>query len=251
MPSIDLNCDMGESFGAFVIGQDEAIMEYVSSVNIACGFHGGDPSVMKKTVGAAVKRGLAIGAHPGYPDLQGFGRREMKFSPEEIYDLVLYQIGALTMFALAAGTRLHHMKPHGALYNAAAKDRSLAKAIAQAVYDADKTLRFVGLSGSELITAGMEAGLKTVSEVFADRTYQDDGTLTPRTSQGALIEHETLAAQQVVTMVLSKKVKTVSGKEISIQPDSVCIHGDGKNALAFARAIVKELQANHVTISRP
>lgn len=251
MASIDLNCDMGESFGAFIIGQDEALMEYVTSVNIACGFHGGDPSVMRKTVDAAAKRGLAIGAHPGYPDLQGFGRRDMKFSPEEIYDLVLYQLGALSAFVEAAGTKMHHVKPHGALYNLAAKDNGVALAIAKAVYDSNKSLRFVGLSGSELIKAGAKVGLTVISEVFADRTYQDDGTLTPRTSAGALIENERDAARQVLEMVVNQKVRTVSGKEIAIKPDSVCIHGDGKNALAYAKAIVKELRANHVSITRP
>lgn len=250
MASIDLNCDMGESFGAFIIGQDEALMEFVSSVNIACGFHGGDPFVMKKTVRAAAERGLAIGAHPGYPDLQGFGRREMKFSPEEIYDLVLYQIGALKVFAEAEGARLHHVKAHGALYNAAAKDNGMATAIAQAVYDIDKSLRFVGLSGSELLNAGTKTGLTTVSEVFADRTYQDDGSLTPRSSPRAMIESPEDAAQQVLRMVKENVVKTTSGKEIQIIPQSVCVHGDAKHALDFVKTIVRELKANHVTIAR-
>jgi 5-oxoprolinase (ATP-hydrolysing) subunit A len=251
MASIDLNCDMGESFGAFVIGQDEALMEYVTSVNIACGFHGGDPTVMRKTVEGAVKRGLAIGAHPGYPDLQGFGRRDMNFSPEEIYDLVLYQVGALNAFVEAAGAKMYHVKPHGALYNLAAKDNAIALAIAKAVYDSNKSLRFVGLSGSELLKAGVKTGLTVVSEVFADRTYQDDGTLTPRTSAGALIENEDDAARQVLEMVLNRRVRTLSGKQTEIKPDSVCIHGDGKNALTYAKAIVRELKANHVSITRP
>lgn len=250
MASIDINCDMGESFGAFHIGQDEALMDFVSSVNIACGFHGGDPSVMHKTVRAAAKRGLAIGAHPGYPDLQGFGRRDIKFHPEEIYDLVLYQVGALKGFVEAVGTTLYHVKAHGALYNLAAKNGEVASAIAHAVADAGKELRFVGLSGSEMIRAGEKLGLKTVSEVFADRTYQDDGTLTPRTRAGALIENENDAAQQVLDMVLNKKVRSVSGNQISIKPDSVCIHGDGKNALAYAKAIVQKLKAHNVSITR-
>jgi 5-oxoprolinase (ATP-hydrolysing) subunit A len=251
MLSIDLNCDMGESFGSYVIGQDELLMDLVSSVNIACGFHGGDPSVMRKTVVAAAKRGLAIGAHPGYPDLQGFGRRDMKFSPEEIYEMVVYQVGALSAFAKATGATLHHVKPHGALYNLAAKDKLVANAIANAVRDVDTTLKFVGLSGSELINAGRTIGLTTVSEVFADRTYQEDGTLTPRTSAGAMLENKEDAAQQVLMMVMERKVKTLSGKQIDIQPDTVCIHGDGKHALDFAREIVKELKRNHVSIARP
>lgn len=251
MASIDINCDMGESFGSFPVGQDEALMEYVSSVNIACGFHAGDPSVMRKTVSAAAKHALAIGAHPGYPDLQGFGRRDIKFSTDEIYDMVLYQVGALKVFVEAAGTTLYHVKPHGALYNLAAKDNAVARAIAQAVFDVDRKLRFVGLSGSELIRAGEKVGLKTIREVFADRTYQDDGTLTPRSQERAMIESVQDAARQVVDMVLNKKVRALSGNLISITPDSVCIHGDGKNALAYAKAIVHELKAHHVSISRP
>ncbi len=251
MPSIDLNCDMGESFGAYSIGTDEALMEFVSSVNIACGFHAGDPSVIRQTVNAAAQRNLAIGAHPGFPDLQGFGRREMKIPANEIYDIVLYQIGSVAAFAKAAGSRLHHVKPHGALYNMAAKDKSLATAIARAVRDFDNSLKFVGLSGSELVRAGSALGLQVVSEVFADRTYQRDGSLTPRASAGAMVENSADAARQVLNMVLKKSVKTVDGVEIPIDAQSVCIHGDGVHALSFASEIVKELKANHVSISRP
>jgi UPF0271 protein len=251
MLSVDLNCDMGESFGAFSIGQDSALMPYVSSVNIACGFHGGDATVMKRTVNDAVTKGLAIGAHPGYPDLQGFGRRDMKISADEVYDIVLYQIGALMGFANAAGTRLHHVKPHGALYNTAAKDAALSNAIAQAVKDIDPSLLFVGLSGSVMLAEANRLGLKTISEVFADRTYQDDGTLTPRTSANALIHDENAAAQHVLEMIQHKKIKSVNGKQIELQPDSVCIHGDGKNALALAKKIVEVLTLNHVSIRRP
>jgi UPF0271 protein len=251
MLSIDLNCDMGESFGAFSIGHDSALMSYVSSVNIACGFHGGDATIMKRTVNDAVTKGVAIGAHPGYPDLQGFGRRDMKISADEVYDIVLYQIGALMGFANAAGTRLHHVKPHGALYNAAAKDVALSNAIAQAVKDIDPSLLFVGLSGSVMLTEANRLGLKTISEVFADRTYQDDGTLTPRTSANALIHDENAAAQHVLEMIQHKKIKSVNGKQIELQPDSVCIHGDGKNALALAKRIVEVLTQNHVSIRRP
>lgn len=251
MYSVDLNCDMGESFGAFVIGQDIALMEHVSSVNIACGFHGGDPSVMKRTVREAAAKGLAIGAHPGYPDLQGFGRREMKMSHDEVYDAVIYQVGALMGFAAAAGTRLHHVKPHGALYNMAAKDEKLALAIAQAVKAIDPSLNFVGLSGSVMIAEAARVGLHVVNEVFADRTYQDDGSLTPRTSPNALIHDENISAAQVLEMVLNKRVKSVTGKAMDIKPDSVCIHGDGKNALSLVRKIVNVLQLNNVTIRKP
>ena len=251
MLKVDLNCDMGESFGAFSIGNDSALMSYVSSVNIACGFHGGDPSVMKRTVNEAVAKGVAIGAHPGFPDLQGFGRRDMKISPDEVYDIVLYQIGALLGFANAAGTRLHHVKPHGALYNMAAKDVSLSLAIAQAVKDIDPSLLFVGLSGSIMIREANRLGLKTVNEVFADRTYQDDGTLTARTSPNALIHDETEAAQRMLQLIQKKKVRSVTGKHIDLHADSICIHGDGKNALALAKRIVEVLNQHHVSIRRP
>jgi 5-oxoprolinase (ATP-hydrolysing) subunit A len=251
MQSIDLNCDMGESFGAFTIGQDELLMDYVSSVNIACGFHAGDPSVMRKTVALAVSKKVAIGAHPGYPDLQGFGRRELKLSPPETYDIVVYQIGALAAFASAAGSFLHHVKPHGALYNTAAKDPAIASAIAHAVADVNNNLLFIGLSGSVMIAEAKKAGLRTASEVFADRTYQEDGTLTPRSSDNAMIEDPAKAASQVLQMVQRKTVTTVTGKEIPVVAETVCIHGDGKYAADFARAIVSVLKQNNVSIQKP
>lgn len=251
MQSIDLNCDMGESFGAFTIGNDEAIMDCVSSVNIACGFHAGDPSVMRKTVALAIARNVSVGAHPGYPDLQGFGRREMKLSPPEVYDLVVYQVGALMGFARAAGTQVRHVKPHGALYNTAATDPSIAAVIARAVHDIDKDLLLVGLSGSQMIIEGKRLGLRTVSEVFADRTYQVDGTLTPRSSADALITVPAKAAAQVLQMVLRKTVTSTSGKEIPVVAETICIHGDGKHAVEFAREITTMLRDNHVSIQHP
>ena len=251
MRSIDINCDMGESFGAWQLGQDEALMDYVSSVNIACGFHAGDASVMRRTVNLAASKNIAIGAHPGYADLQGFGRREIKISPDEVYDLVAYQIGALTGFTKAAGTQLHHVKPHGALYNTAAKDPSLASAIARAVYDIDKNLILVGLSASCLIEEAKKAGLKICNEVFADRSYQEDGSLTPRTKSNALISDPQQAANQVLQMVQRGTVTTTSGKEIPVVAETICIHGDGKFALEFAKTIVSILTQNHVLIKRP
>jgi UPF0271 protein len=251
MVSIDLNCDMGESFGNYSIGQDEALLDHVSSANIACGFHGGDASVMHKTVSMAVNKNVAIGAHPGYPDLQGFGRRDMKISPEEVYDIVLYQIGALMAFANAVGTKLNHVKPHGALYNTAANDKALASAIARAVRDADKNLILVGLSGSHLVHEGQHIGLKTASEVFADRSYQEDGTLMPRTSPFALITDPKRAAAQVLEMIFNKTVTTVSGKQIPVVAQTICIHGDGKHALAFAMTIADTLKQHHVHIQKP
>jgi UPF0271 protein len=251
MRSIDINCDMGESFGTWRLGQDEALMDYVSSVNIACGFHAGDPSVMRRTVNLAAQKNIAIGAHPGYADLQGFGRREIKVSPDEVYDIVAYQIGALTSFTKAAGTHLHHVKPHGALYNAAAKDPSLASAIARAVYDVDKNLVLVGLSSSCLIDEAKKTGLKICNEVFADRSYQEDASLTPRTKSDALISDPQQAANQVLQMVQRGTVTTTSGKEIPVVAETICIHGDGKFALEFAKAIVSILTQNHVLIKRP
>lgn len=249
-PSIDLNCDMGESFGAFTMGNDEAIMEYVSSVNIACGFHGGDPGVMHRTIARAASRNIAVGAHPGYPDLQGFGRREIKMSLAEVYDCIVYQVGALMAFARVEGTSVNHVKPHGALYNAAAKDNALSGTIAKAVHDVDRSLVLVGLSGSCMIEEGNKAGLRTCSEVFADRAYQEDGTLMPRTAANAMIDDAGQAARQALQMVQHGTVTTAYGKEIAVRADTVCIHGDGQHAIAFARAITNILRQNHVSIKR-
>ncbi len=209
--TVDLNCDMGESFGPWPMGDDAALMQHITSANIACGFHAGDPLIMQRTVRLALQHGVAIGAHPGYPDLQGFGRRAMQLSPEEVYAAVLYQIGALQSIAQAEGGRLHHVKPHGALYNAAAKDRALADAIARAVHAVDNNLILYGLSGSALIDAGRAVGLRTCSEVFADRGYEPDGSLTPRNRPGALIDDPEKAAGQALEMVRGRRVRSASG----------------------------------------
>ncbi|MDJ1506931.1 5-oxoprolinase subunit PxpA [Xanthocytophaga agilis] len=248
MHSIDLNCDMGESFGSWKMGNDLQIMDYVSSVNIACGFHAGDADTMRKTVAAATEKNVAIGAHPGFPDLQGFGRRNMQLSPEEVYNIILYQIGALSAFVKVAGNRLHHVKPHGALYNMAAKDSSLSSAIAQAIKDFDPSLIVYGLSGSFLISESQKLGLKTASEVFADRTYQQDGTLTPRNQPFALIEDTTKSLEQVVKMVEEQQVVTTENIPVPIQADTICIHGDGKHAVDFAQAINKLFREHSITI---
>ncbi|HEY0429743.1 MAG TPA: 5-oxoprolinase subunit PxpA [Pyrinomonadaceae bacterium] len=248
MFSIDLNCDMGESFGAWTMGNDAALMDFVSSVNVACGFHAGDASVMRKTVEKAIEKSVAIGAHPSFPDLQGFGRREMKMSAQEIFDVVLYQISALKGICEAAGGRLHHVKPHGALYNQAAKDRNLAEAIASAVRAIDENLIFYGLSGSFLISEAERLDLKTASEVFADRSYQTDGNLTPRGAPGALIKDAEKAAAQVLQMIQTQTVTAASGETISIKAETVCIHGDGENALEFAKTINSELFKNGIEI---
>ena len=246
---IDLNSDLGESFGAYKIGMEDKVLPLVTSANIACGFHAGDPSVMKKTVDLAVKSGAALGAHPGYPDLVGFGRRKMAVSPADVYAMVVYQVGALSAFAKAAGTRLQHVKPHGAMYNMAAKDPALAEAIAQAIYDVDREIILFALAGSESVKAAEKIGLKVASEVFADRSYQEDGSLTPRTQPGAMITDEDASIAQVLSMVLKGQVTTLSGKVIPVKADTICVHGDGEKALLFTQKIRKALQENGVEIA--
>lgn len=240
---------MGESFGAWRMGRDAELMDYVSSINIACGFHAGDPTIIAETIKTAIKKGVSVGAHPSYPDLQGFGRREMALSPEEVFDVVLYQIAAVKGICEAYGIKLHHVKPHGALYNRAAKDPALAKAIVKAVKTLDKNLVFYGLAGSHLISEAEKIGLKTASEVFADRTYQPDGTLTPRTEPGALIENAERAVAQVLEMVKDQTVTAVGGEKISIKADTVCIHGDTPQAPEFARTIRERLIKNGIEVS--
>jgi 5-oxoprolinase (ATP-hydrolysing) subunit A len=235
--AVDLNCDMGESFGAWKMGSDAVVLEHVSSANIACGFHAGDPVVMHRTVQAALERGVAVGAHPSLPDLQGFGRRAMRVTPEEAYDLVLYQMGALAAFCRTLGGGLSHVKAHGALYNMAAKDAELAGSIAQAVRDFDPGLVLFGLAGSELIRAGAGAGLKVANEVFADRSYQPDGMLTPRNRPNAMIGDVNLALAQVERMVREGMVRAVDGTDVRIEADTICIHGDEPGAAEFAREL--------------
>ncbi|HMS43764.1 MAG TPA: 5-oxoprolinase subunit PxpA [Pyrinomonadaceae bacterium] len=248
MPTIDLNCDMGESFGAWTIGNDAELMDFVSSVNIACGFHAGDASVIRKTIETAIEKKIKIGAHPSFPDLQGFGRREMKLSPQEIFDIVLYQVSALKGICEALGTQLHHVKPHGALYNIAAKDENSAQSIAKAVKAIDSNLIFYGLSGSFLISEAEKIGLKTAWEVFADRTYQTDGSLTPRREPNALIKDTEIAIAQVLQMIQTHTVTATNGETVEIKAETVCIHGDGENALDFARTIRQRLKENNVEI---
>ena len=250
MFKVDLNCDMGESFGTYRMGKDEEILNYVSSANIACGFHAGDPSTMRRTVKLALEKNVAIGAHPGFQDLVGFGRRDMSMSPKEINDIVLYQIGALSAFVKAEGGELQHVKPHGALYNMAAKNSALSDAIAEAVYQVDPELILFGLAGSELINSGKKIGLRTASEVFSDRTYQQDGSLTPRKDADALITDPKHAVDQVLKMVKEHKVKTIQGTDFTIRADTICIHGDGEHALEFAQFISAELKRSGVIVGR-
>ncbi|CAN5521846.1 5-oxoprolinase subunit PpxA [soil metagenome] len=248
MFSIDLNCDMGESLGVWRMGNDAALMDYVSSINVACGFHAGDASVIRKTVETAIEKDVAIGAHPGFPDLQGFGRREIKMSAEEVFDIVLYQVSAVKGICQAFGGKLHHVKPHGALYNQAAKDASFAAAIAKAVKSIDDNLIFYGLSNSLLISEAEKIGLQTASEVFADRTYQADGSLTPRNETTALIKDSEKAVSQVLQMITEQSVIATNGEKIPLKAETVCIHGDGEHALEFAKIINAKLKKCDIQI---
>lgn len=249
MTNIDLNCDLGESFGAWTLGDDAGVMPWITSANIACGFHAGDFSIMRKTVLLAKQHGAAIGAHVSLPDLQGFGRREMKVSFDEAYALTLYQIGALSAFAHVANTRVTHVKPHGALYNMAAQDASLADAIARAVRDFDAKLILVGLANSELPKAGTALGLRVAHEAFADRRYEANGTLTPRRVAGAVIEDVDAAVAQAVQIATSGKVETRDGTPLSIRADTICVHGDRPDAALFARRLREALESAGVAIA--
>jgi UPF0271 protein len=240
---IDLNCDMGESFGRYTIGNDEAMMSYITSANIACGLHAGDPLVMERTVRLAQAHGVGIGAHPGFPDLQGFGRRVMQLAPEEAEALVLYQVGALAAFAKAAGAELVHVKPHGALYNLAASDRSLAEAIARAVTRFSRQLILVGLANSLLVEAGLEAGLSVAREAFADRAYEADGSLRSRRLPGAVLEDPARATEQVVRIARDGLVVAYTGEEVPVQAETICLHGDTPTAVEIAKTIRGELEA--------
>ncbi len=249
MTSIDLNCDMGEAFGPWRMGNDAELLRLVSSANIACGFHAGDPTTMRKTAELAIENGVAIGAHPGYPDLLGFGRRKISMSALEVYDIILYQVSALKGICESLGTSLNHVKPHGALYNEAAGNRDLAEAIARAVRSIDADLVLYGLSGSELITAAEAAGLMPASEVFADRTYQADGSLTARTRPDALMGDPMAAAEQACGFVENSEVFSTDGKSVKVVADTICIHGDGPHAVEFAVAIRTELEKRNIRIA--
>ncbi len=251
MKTIDLNCDMGESFGAWKMGDDRGIISLISSANVASGFHAGDPATIRETVALAVEHGVAVGAHPSLPDLQGFGRRPMKVSPPEVYDLVLYQAGAVEAFARAAGTRLHHVKIHGALYNMAARDAELSEAIARAVRDLGGGVLLYGLSGSAMMTAAAALGVRAVGEVFADRSYQPDGTLTPRSEPGAMITDAAASVAQVLTMVEQGKVRALSGAEIPVDAGTLCLHGDQPGAVRFAKALRETFAARAIEVRAP
>lgn len=246
--AIDLNCDMGEFTGEAAIAKDAALMDFVSSVNIACGAHAGNEKVMRRTVENAVARGIAVGAHPGYRDAENFGRLPMALPAEEVFDIVAGQVSALKKITEELGGALHHVKPHGALYNQAARDAELAAAIARAVKSVDVNLIFYGLSKSYLITEAKKLGLKTASEVFADRTYQNDGTLTPRSLPGALLSETYDSVVQVLEMVTLGRVKTLTGERIPIDAETICIHGDSEHALEFARSINEALRSRGIGV---
>jgi UPF0271 protein len=234
---IDLNADVGESFGAWSMGQDPVLFPHITSANVACGFHAGDPGVMRATVALAREHGVAVGAHPGFPDLSGFGRRDMRLSPREVEDLVVYQIGALAAVAATQGVRLQHVKAHGALYNMAVTEFALAEAIARATAAVDRSLVLLGLPGSQLLRAGERAGLAIASEAFADRAYRPDGTLVPRTQAGAVIHDADIVVRRVVAMVRDQAVIADDGSRVPLRVDTICVHGDTPGAAQLAARV--------------
>jgi len=247
--SIDLNADMGESFGAWHMGDDAALMPWITSANIACGFHAGDWSTIEATVALAVKHGVAIGAHPSLPDLQGFGRRSMQVTEDEVYQMTLYQAGAVRAFAEAGAGRLHHVKAHGALYNMAVKDAALSRGLVRAVKALGDEVQIYVLAGSLMETIARDAGLITRCEVFADRRYMPDGTLAPRNRPDALITDETQAVNQVLRMVQEGSLLAVDGSVVAVKADTVCIHGDKPTAVPFVKALRDVLQQAQIQVA--
>jgi 5-oxoprolinase (ATP-hydrolysing) subunit A len=249
MKTIDLNCDMGESYGAWTMGADAEVMPHISSANVACGFHGGDPATIRKTVRLALDNGVAVGAHPSLPDIQGFGRRAMKISPQDMYDLVVYQAGAVEGFARAAGSKLHHIKCHGALYNMAATDEALSEAMVRAARDLGVMLYV--LSNSKNYEIAKRAGISVAGEVFADRGYSDDGTLAPRDKAGGMIEDAAKSVKQALAMVEEGYVTSLSGKRVPVAADTMCLHGDQPGAAAFAKALRKAFSDRSISVAAP
>jgi UPF0271 protein len=248
MYRVDLNSDLGESFGRYTLGMDDRIIPLITSANVACGYHASDPVVMDKTIKMAKEAGIRVGAHPGFPDLMGFGRRNMNVTPAEAKAYTLYQLGALDAFCNAHGVTMQHVKPHGAFYNMAAKDYELSRAICEAIASYDKNLIVMALCGGELLRAAKDLGLRAASEVFADRGYEEDGTLVDRRKEGAMITDEDEAIARVIRMIKEGKVTAVTGKDIEIQADSVCVHGDGAKALAFVEKIRQALTQEGIEI---
>ncbi|HHW63305.1 MAG TPA: LamB/YcsF family protein [Rhodocyclaceae bacterium] len=241
MFKVDLNCDMGEAFGAYRLGPDAEIMPLISSANIACGWHAGDPRVMRQSVQLALQHGVGIGAHPGYPDLLGFGRRNLALSPADMKDYVLYQMGALAAFVRALGGQLRHVKAHGAMYNQAAADPRLARALVEAIAEFDESLVVVGLANSPVLTEAADLGLRTASEVFADRAYLPNGALVPRSEPGAVLHDPAEVAARVVSMIKEGRVQANNGQWVELRADTICVHGDTPEALQHLQALRQAL----------
>jgi UPF0271 protein len=248
---IDLNCDMGESYGAWKMGADAEVMPYISSANIACGFHAGDPATIRETVRIAVDRGVAVGAHPSLPDLMGFGRRMMRISPQDMYDLIIYQAGAVEAFARAAGVKLHHVKCHGALYNMAATDQGLSEAMARAVADLGGGVKLYALSNSLMMKIAKDKKIPVYGEVFADRGYSDDGTLAPRDKPGGMIEDPQASVKQVLGMIEGGYVTSLGGKRVPVAADTLCLHGDQPGAVKFAQTLRKVFKEKGIAVAAP
>jgi UPF0271 protein len=245
---VDLNADVGESFGAWKLGHDAELIAHITSANVACGFHAGDPGVMRATVALARDHGVAVGAHPGFPDLAGFGRRELQVAPRDVEDFVVYQVGALAGVAAAQGVRLQHVKPHGALFNMAVREAELADAIARATALIDREMILFGLPGSELIAAGRRAGLRTACEAFADRAYAADGTLVSRQREGAVITDPERVLARVVGMVREKSVEAIDGTRVALDVDTICVHGDTPGAADLAARIRRVLMEAGIAV---
>ena len=251
MRTVDLNADLGESYGNYTIESDEHIIPLITSANVACGFHAGDPVVLLNTLQRIKKSGTTgLGAHPGYPDRQGFGRRYMDLTSEEVRAFMLYQLAAIDGMAQTVDLKLNHVKPHGALYNQTFKEYKLAQTIAAAVKEYNPHLKLMGLANQNLIKAGEEIGLEVINEVFADRAYEADGTLVSRRKEGAMLTDTNLAVQRVIRMVTEGKVESIDGKDIAIQADSICVHGDGEKALEFVRQIIEGLEKQGIQIKK-
>jgi len=240
--TVDLNSDLGESYGQFTIGCDEEILKYVSSANIACGWHGGCPVIMERTVKTAKLNGIAVGAHPSYPDLMGFGRRKMVLTAEELKAYTKYQLGAFWAFAKSNDMEVAHIKPHGAMYNDAGVDYNAARAIAEAAFEVNPDIAFMALAGSQMVKAANDVGLRVISEVFADRAYEEDGSLVARSKPGAIIHDETLCIDRIMKMLKNGTVTAITGKETAVKADSICVHGDNPSALLFVKRITESLK---------
>lgn len=248
MHSVDLNADLGESFGSYTLGLDSEVTRFVTSANIACGWHAGDPLVLDQTLALAKERQIAVGAHPGFPDLMGFGRRNLQCSPDEISCYVSYQLGAFAAFAKKHGLTIQHVKPHGAMYNMAGKDLSQAVAICKAIKAFDPDITLLALSGSKMVEAAAETGLRCAREFFADRAYEEDGSLVARTKPGAVITDEKEAIDRVVRLVREGKLRAATGKDIAVGCDSVCVHGDNEHAVAFVKTIRARLADEGISV---